>query len=627
MITLSVVIPHAYAIARTQATYYVDPINGNDADNSGTSLRSAFRTIGKARDVVRTINSNMRGDIYVYLRRGTYQLASTLTFTERDRGTNGYNIIYSAFQNEKPIISGGKQITGWSLYDASQNIYRAYAGNIETRQLYVNGVRATRARSTVTPSPLTFVKAIGYTASGSIFVNNAKPMDQWKNQHDIEFVYDVVFTAPREELDSIIHNDSTTTFKMKQPGWGFVTNRGGTSLSQKYLPWYVENAYELLDAEGEWYLDRASDFLYYKPKAGEDMVTSEVIAPVVEELLRIQGSDSVHKAGNIQFYGIAFRHATWLRPNTYGQTDAQNNVIREATTLGGSGEQIIGAAVNLKNAHFVKFESDVFEKLGGSGLNMYAGCQDNLIVGSRFSDISGEGIQIGDYLNYQSPTSENYANTSDSLVILRNNDISNNYLANCGAEYFSASAIGAAFPVDMDIKHNEISGMPYSGIHIGWGWGSLTTVIKNVTVQNNYIHEMNTVLRDGGGIYTNGLTSGSATLKAGYFSENYIVNVAHTPGYAMYNDEAANGNTWYEWKKNVINTASSYAFQWRNSNNSWDSTYTNVKACGVNTKINSVTNTTVVSGSWPDAAQRIIDSAGLQHPYIEALKPRSTSVQ
>jgi len=40
--------------AATQATYYVDPVNGNN-NNSGTLTGSAFQTIAKARDTVRGI--------------------------------------------------------------------------------------------------------------------------------------------------------------------------------------------------------------------------------------------------------------------------------------------------------------------------------------------------------------------------------------------------------------------------------------------------------------------------------------------------------------------------------------------------------------------------------------------
>ncbi len=70
------------ASAGTQATYYVSP-TGSDS-NPGT-LSAPFQTITKARDVVRMINSNMTGDIYIYLRGGNYSITSTITF-----GTTGF---------------------------------------------------------------------------------------------------------------------------------------------------------------------------------------------------------------------------------------------------------------------------------------------------------------------------------------------------------------------------------------------------------------------------------------------------------------------------------------------------------------------------------------------------------
>lgn len=83
LLLIAIMAPAAALLAQVQATYYVDPINGSNS-NSGTSVGAAFNTIDKARDVVRTINSNMTGDIYIYLRGGTYQLDSTLRFTDSD---------------------------------------------------------------------------------------------------------------------------------------------------------------------------------------------------------------------------------------------------------------------------------------------------------------------------------------------------------------------------------------------------------------------------------------------------------------------------------------------------------------------------------------------------------------
>jgi hypothetical protein len=108
------------ASGATQATYYVAP-NGNDT-NPGT-VTSPFRTWQRARDVVRTVNANMTGDIYVYLRGGNYPVSSTIELGPNDSGTNGYRVIYARYPNETPVLDGGVQVTGWTKH--SGNIWKA----------------------------------------------------------------------------------------------------------------------------------------------------------------------------------------------------------------------------------------------------------------------------------------------------------------------------------------------------------------------------------------------------------------------------------------------------------------------------------------------------------------------
>jgi hypothetical protein len=130
--------------AAVQATYYVST-SGNDSNN-GTSINTPFRTIAKARDTVRTINSNMSGDIIVYLRGGTYSLADTDTvhYTEADSGTNGHYVRYESYTGEEAIIEGGTTVTGWT--QDTGGVWKASCSVDNFRQLYVNGQRAQRAR-------------------------------------------------------------------------------------------------------------------------------------------------------------------------------------------------------------------------------------------------------------------------------------------------------------------------------------------------------------------------------------------------------------------------------------------------------------------------------------------------
>src|ERR1700691_1181320 len=132
-----------------QTTLYVAPW-GSGSAFSATQPGS----LSGAQAKVRTLTPTMTGNIIVYLYGGTYQLTSSFTLVENstthDSGTGGHNVIYEAYPGQVPVISGGKTITGWSVYNSSLNIYRASVGTgVNSRQLYVNGVRAIRARSDI----------------------------------------------------------------------------------------------------------------------------------------------------------------------------------------------------------------------------------------------------------------------------------------------------------------------------------------------------------------------------------------------------------------------------------------------------------------------------------------------
>jgi hypothetical protein len=123
--------------------------------------------------MVQSVNKHMSGDIFVSLRGGTYPLSQTLTFRPIDSGTNGYNIIYEAYAGEKLVISGGQTITSWTLNDHNKNIWQATVGTkLQTRQLYVNGVRAIRARSSGGLPGRVTQTSTGYTERATSFLGS-----------------------------------------------------------------------------------------------------------------------------------------------------------------------------------------------------------------------------------------------------------------------------------------------------------------------------------------------------------------------------------------------------------------------------------------------------------------------
>lgn len=284
---------------------YVDPLNGSDR-NTG-AIDAPFKTLVKAREMVRTINTDMTDDIVVNLRGGWHILTATLTFTPADSGTNGHAVIYQAYSGEYPVISGGRFITGWSVHDAKQHIWQAPAVGLNTRQLYVNCSRAQRAhKGSGFDGPCTLTEN-GYTISAA-----DAGMQHWRNQNDIEFVWNGAqgaganWMVRRCGVDGI----TATAVTMKQPVWKHYIGEGvlwGGVV--KCGPTDIENAYALLDEPGEWYLDRPAGMLYYIPRAGEDLRTATVVAPAPEVLVAGIGTLD-NPIQHLQFRGITFAHTT-----------------------------------------------------------------------------------------------------------------------------------------------------------------------------------------------------------------------------------------------------------------------------------------------------------------------------
>jgi hypothetical protein len=517
-VAAGVVLTHP-AQAAVQATVFVSP-SGDDG-NPGTSAAKPVKTLQRARDLVRGLNQNMTGDVVVSLAGGTYQLAQPLTFGAQDSGTGGHRVIWSAAPDAQPVISGGVPITGWTK--GSGGIWSAPApAGLRTRQLYVNGVRATRASGPL-PTKITATTAKGYTTGDAT-------MDNWRNPKDIEFVYTAGlggWTEPRCPVAAI----SPTAITMAEPCWTNTNNRLARTSSQAWnlvgrpklhtTPTLVENAFELLDSPGEWYLDRSANTVYYLPRGGENLSTAKVIAPVLETLVSGTGTVSapIH---DITFSGLQFSYATWLRPATgEGLSEVQATISLTGTGAGGKQglcANVTGGTcpygnwtptpgnVSFRYARNLEFLGDGFVHLGAAGLDLGDGTQTSTVKGSVFTDISGSGLQLG---GVDGPLATGADRTS-------RNTIADNHFVNLPVEFHGGVAVNVGYAERTTIAHNQLNGLAYTGISIGWG-GWLDKIQKPAqpnyangnAITNNLIFDHMLVLNDGGGVYVNGIQGSS----------------------------------------------------------------------------------------------------------------------
>ena len=226
---------------------------------TGTACSSAQPcSLAGAQAAVRSLNDAMSDDIVVQLADGVYRLSAPLRLTAEDSGTNGHTVVWQAAPSARPVISGARAVTGWTLADAGRNIWRANVGaGIDTRQLYVNGAIATRARTQVNRSDFTA------TSTGMRFTNGALSyLNNLANQNRVEMESVNSFTDRYVSVQSISGNFIT----MQQPGWNNNTFGYDTFTSpHRAGPLYLTNAYEFLDSPGEWYLNPGTGVLYYIP--------------------------------------------------------------------------------------------------------------------------------------------------------------------------------------------------------------------------------------------------------------------------------------------------------------------------------------------------------------------------
>jgi hypothetical protein len=236
----------------------------------------------------------MTSDLVVYLRGGTYARTSTLTLGPADSGQNGHTVTYEAYTGEAPLLSGAVPVSGFSQHDATKNIWRAPvpagAVGVVGRQLFVNGVRAVRARSTGSPSGVS-ATAAGFNTSDGAYASYGNPSL-------MEIVQDNDWKHMRCPLQGVAAAGGGASFDVVPSCWsgnnrnvpnlGFPFNGAGLP-AMNGISW-VENAYELLSEPGQFYVDTAGKTVNYIPRNGENLATADVELPVVETILSLSGT-------------------------------------------------------------------------------------------------------------------------------------------------------------------------------------------------------------------------------------------------------------------------------------------------------------------------------------------------
>ena len=548
-------------------------LQGNDK-NPGTKeapFNTLNRAIKQAREWRRLNRPEVSGGIYIRLEEGVYAQRNSLFLRPEDSGTPDSPTVICAVDGAHPVISGGVAVTGWKRgcnhpavpEKLKQKIWSAEApliGNrrVETRQMWVNGHKVQRAAQFPDGGLERMIDFNPEEQTITIPVSQSVNPERLQNAGQLEMIVHQRWAIAILRVKSIDAKDGQAVVRFHEPESHLEFAHpwpqpviGGEKGNSSFC---LTNALELLDQPGEWFQEYPSGTIYYYPQADENMETAEVIIPALETLVTIDGTLS-RPVKHIQFNGITFAHTSWMRPSYQGHVTLQGGFpLLDAYKLQEPGLPEKAelenqawitrpeTAIRVRGAEHIDFKHCTFRHLSSTGLDYEWAVTASSVEDCQFTDIGGTALLVGAFPDGGFETHIPFI-PADVRELCSHITIRNNIISNVTNEDWGCVGIGTGYVRNMDISHNEVCHLNYSGICVGWGWTSLESGMCNNRIEANYVHHFARRLYDAGGLYTLSNQPGSV------MRNNRIEHLIEAPyatndrAFYIYLDEATDGYT------------------------------------------------------------------------------------
>lgn len=491
------------ALPLAAATLHLAP--SGPANGDGSAGRP-FAQLASALEAVRQLKVKAPGEaVTLELAGGRYELGETLRLTPADSG-----LTLRARTGEAVTLSGGRRLVGWQRDATRPDLWsvtlpEVRAGQWYFHQLFVNGERTQRAR---TPNTGYFQTTAALSTGSPIELTfragDVKP--EWAQLPDARLVMLMKWTDLHLPIQSV--DAAARIAKLPgepRPYW----------MDEPDARYWVENVPDALDAPGEWYLDRVSGVLRYLAPAGVNPNEAVVVAPRLQELVRVEGDVAGGRAvTGVKFLSLTFADTDYEMP-AKGMISPQSAVP-------------VRGSFRITHATGGVLEDCTLQNLGGYALDLGRGAQHWQVRGNTIRSIAAGGVRIGEPGDRETPAFDachSHQVTDNEIV-----QLGRIFAPGCGVIIFQSGT--------NRIAHNRIADLYYTGVSVGWNWGYQDTPCRANVIEFNLVERVGQgKLSDMGGFYTLGPQPGTV-IRNNIFRD---VQSYRYGGWALYTDEGSTG--------------------------------------------------------------------------------------
>lgn len=289
--------------------FYVAPDGDDGADGS---KQKPFGSLERVRDAVRALKQSQGGKlpvggVKIAIGAGQYPRQQTLELTSEDSGTAEAPIVYEAEAKEAAVLRGGVYVRDWKpisdpeMRDRLDEAVRRRVLQADLTGLGVDDwgdATALRRRPELfadgCPQTLARWPNEGFVKTGPILGTDTFKVwntiegcrdgkfkyvedrpSRWLDEPDVR-LYGYWFWDWFEEYQRVASIDADAkTFTLAKPYSNY-----GYRQDQRY---YALNVFRELDVQGEWYLDRETQAIYWLPPEGVDVANAEVVLSVFDQ--------------------------------------------------------------------------------------------------------------------------------------------------------------------------------------------------------------------------------------------------------------------------------------------------------------------------------------------------------